>query len=129
VIVWHINFFITEFIASIGRLIDQNSLAPASHKCHSSVFQPKQHGKSQKQGTDRIRLQAFAPYSRKGGKLDEPSGGGHATADRKWLLDTYAECLRTVQNPSRRKSHMSARSFKVRLAKAGAGDHTAGGLR
>jgi hypothetical protein len=35
--------------------------------------------------------------------LDEPSGGGHATADRKWLLDTYAECLRTVQNPSSRE--------------------------
>jgi hypothetical protein len=67
--------------------------------------------------------------AKEGKLLDEPSGGGHATADRKWLLDTYAECLRTVQNPSRRKSHMSARSFKVRLAKAGAGDHTAGGLR
>ncbi len=26
---------------------------------------------------------------------------GAATADRKWLLDTYAECLSTVRNPSR----------------------------
>jgi hypothetical protein len=25
-----------------------------------------------------------------------------ATENRKWLLDTYAECLRTVQNPSGR---------------------------
>ena len=25
-----------------------------------------------------------------------------ATENRKWLLDTYAECLRTVQNPSSR---------------------------
>ncbi len=23
------------------------------------------------------------------------------TADRKWILDTYAECLSTVRNPSR----------------------------
>jgi hypothetical protein len=49
------------------------------------------------------RLQALLPIAAKEGKLlDEPSGGGHATADRKWLLDTYAECLRTVQNPSNR---------------------------
>jgi hypothetical protein len=40
--------------------------------------------------------------AKEGKLLDEPSGGGHATADRKWLLDTYAECLRTVQNPSNR---------------------------
>src|ERR1700732_3196468 len=50
------------------------------------------------------RLQALLPIAAKEGKLlDEPSGGGHATADRKWLLDTYAECLRTVQNPSSRE--------------------------
>src|SRR3984893_2762228 len=41
--------------------------------------------------------------AKEGKLLDEPSGGGHATADRKWLLDTYAECLRTVQNPSSRE--------------------------
>jgi hypothetical protein len=52
--------------------------------------------------------------AKEGRLLDEPSGGGQATADRKWLLDTYAECLRTVQNPSRRKTQQSARSFKVR---------------
>jgi hypothetical protein len=27
---------------------------------------------------------------------------GGATADRKWLLDTYAECLLAVKNPSGR---------------------------
>jgi hypothetical protein len=27
---------------------------------------------------------------------------GGATADRKWLLDTYAECLHTVRNPNTR---------------------------
>jgi hypothetical protein len=28
--------------------------------------------------------------------------GLHPTADRKWILDTYAECLDTVQNPGAR---------------------------
>jgi hypothetical protein len=27
---------------------------------------------------------------------------GAATADRKWLLDTYAECLMAVRNPEKR---------------------------
>lgn len=29
---------------------------------------------------------------------------GEITADRKWILDTYAEALRTVQNPGHRFS-------------------------
>jgi hypothetical protein len=27
------------------------------------------------------------------------TSGGHQAADRKWLLDTYAECLKTVRDP------------------------------
>jgi hypothetical protein len=56
--------------------------------------------------------------AKEGRLLDEPSGGGQATADRKWLLDTYAECLRTVQNPSRRKTQQSARRLQGEIAKA-----------
>jgi hypothetical protein len=29
-------------------------------------------------------------------------GGPKASADRKWLLDTYAECLEAVRNPHKR---------------------------
>ena len=35
--------------------------------------------------------------SKEGKLLDD-----HAIENRKWLLDTYAECLRTVQNPNSR---------------------------
>ena len=38
--------------------------------------------------------------SKEGKLLDGSSYGG--SASRKWLLDTYAECLGTVQNPSSR---------------------------
>jgi hypothetical protein len=37
------------------------------------------------------------------------AAAGGATADRKWLLDTYAECLLTVRNPSGRQ-HKKERS-------------------
>lgn len=30
--------------------------------------------------------------------------GDPATADRKWILDTYAECIQTVREPHRRFS-------------------------
>jgi hypothetical protein len=30
------------------------------------------------------------------------AAGLFAVADKKWLLDTYAECLQTVQNPNGR---------------------------
>jgi len=33
----------------------------------------------------------------------EGSYNDHATAGRKWLLDTYAECLLAVRNPTTRK--------------------------
>ena len=33
--------------------------------------------------------------------LKTTNTGGAATADRKWLLETYAECLSTVRNPDR----------------------------
>jgi hypothetical protein len=39
----------------------------------------------------------------KEGKWLEGSYSDHATADRKWLLDTYAECLLAVRNPATRK--------------------------
>jgi hypothetical protein len=41
------------------------------------------------------------------GKTFEKVAGGTATAsaDRKWLLDTYAECLQTVSNPGGRQRH------------------------
>jgi hypothetical protein len=29
--------------------------------------------------------------------------GGDKVPDRKWILDTYAECLRTVQSPGARR--------------------------
>ena len=35
--------------------------------------------------------------------VPSPGTGGSATADKKWLLDTYAECLLTVKNPSGRQ--------------------------
>ena len=31
-------------------------------------------------------------------------GDEHTTADRKWILDTYAECLQAVQTPNKRRS-------------------------
>jgi len=35
--------------------------------------------------------------------LYTPSNGSRSTvADRKWILDTYAECLKTVRNPANR---------------------------
>lgn len=38
-------------------------------------------------------------------KLFRPtSGSGYAAADRKWILDTYAECLRAVRTPASRKT-------------------------
>ncbi len=46
-------------------------------------------------------LQAIAAAE---SKLLTATMGGPATADRKWLLDTYAECLITVRNPLGRKS-------------------------
>jgi hypothetical protein len=36
------------------------------------------------------------------GKLHRGSGGRHKVADKKWILDTYAECIRTVRAPSNR---------------------------
>lgn len=38
------------------------------------------------------------------GKLLSATMAGPATADRKWLLDTYAECLIAVRMPAGRKS-------------------------
>jgi hypothetical protein len=32
-------------------------------------------------------------------RLFEIIAAGRVTADRKWVLDTYAECLRVVRNP------------------------------
>lgn len=37
------------------------------------------------------------------GKLLVSTIGGPATADKKWLLDTYAECLLAVKNPQHRR--------------------------
>ena len=28
--------------------------------------------------------------------------GGYQTADREWILDTYAECIRTIREPQAR---------------------------
>jgi hypothetical protein len=36
------------------------------------------------------------------GKTLQYAQGAPATADRSWLLDTYAECLRAVRRPSDR---------------------------
>ena len=36
-------------------------------------------------------------------RIDQP-GDGPSAPDRKWLLDTYAECLNAVQCPAKRKS-------------------------
>jgi hypothetical protein len=35
---------------------------------------------------------------------------GWAKADRKWILDTYAECLLTVKNPGARKTPSAGES-------------------
>ena len=32
-------------------------------------------------------------------------GSGEMPADRKWILDTYAECLKAVRNPGGRGQH------------------------
>jgi len=32
-------------------------------------------------------------------------GSGEIPADRKWILDTYAECLKAVRNPGGRGQH------------------------
>ncbi len=32
-------------------------------------------------------------------------GSGEVPADRRWILDTYAECLKTVRNPGGRPPH------------------------
>lgn len=38
-------------------------------------------------------------------KLIAGVSGASSTADRKWILDTYAECLNTVHNPAYRLRH------------------------
>jgi len=44
--------------------------------------------------------------SNEGKTLEKASGVmAAASADRKWLLDTYAECLQTVRNPGGRQKH------------------------
>lgn len=35
---------------------------------------------------------------------------GWAKADRKWILDTYAECLLTVKNPAARNTSRAGES-------------------
>ncbi len=46
-------------------------------------------------------LQTIA--SQEGKSLMSSPVGGAAKADRKWLLDSYAECLLAVKHPERRK--------------------------
>jgi len=36
-------------------------------------------------------------------KVLHTAGTKTTNADRKWILDTYAECLRTIRNPSGRE--------------------------
>jgi hypothetical protein len=57
---------------------------------------------------EQIAYKLLLIIASKEGKLLEGSYSDHATADRKWLLDTYAECLTMVQNPSSRANSGSA---------------------
>jgi hypothetical protein len=47
-----------------------------------------------------VALALFQAIVRAEGKSFDPERQG--SADRKWILDTYAECLNTIQNPAHR---------------------------
>jgi hypothetical protein len=57
-----------------------------------------------------IALRLFEIIAASEGKILSHSTMASANADRKWVLDTYAECLRTVTNPNGRSAHQETQA-------------------
>ena len=86
---------VTSTFVALGSRLGQayeSAMAEAAPVVHIGENSPEQ-----------IAYKLLLLIASKEGKLLEGSYSDHATADRKWLLDTYAECLLAVRNPATRK--------------------------
>jgi hypothetical protein len=51
---------------------------------------------------EHVAYELLEAIARVEGKVFHRNSSGSATADRKWILDTYAECIKAVRHPSDR---------------------------